>query len=250
MILSHSRRFIFLKTRKTGGTSFEIALSKYMSDGDVITPVAPGDESLRAAQGFRGPQNYLFEDDPLNPGSRMPPPFKFYNHMEAGVLRARVPAQVFEGYFKAAMVRNPFDFVVSWYYWERARLAPTSREDFRLWLMFHYAKRAEIEARYRQRLQTNPGPFYGNRLITHIDGRSVVDLMIRYEHLEADITTFADRAGLPASLHSDFRSLKAKSGYRPPAATSRAMFEGFPEGRKIIEEMFAEDIEAYDYALT
>lgn len=247
MILSHSHRFIFLKTRKTGGTSFEIALSKYLSDADVITPVAPGDESLRASLGYRGPQNHLFGPDAAEPGSGLAPPLKFYNHMEAGDVRARVPGNVFDDYLKVAIVRNPFDYVVSWYYWERARFAPTSREDFRLWLRFHHANRAEIEARYRRRLQTNPGPFASNRLITHIDGRSVVDLMIRYENLEADIAALAHRTGLPASLYHDFGSIRAKGDYRPAAATSQAMFAGNPEGRRIIEDMFAEEIATYKY---
>ena len=248
MILSHSHRFIFLKTRKTGGTSFEIALSKHLSDGDVITPVAPGDEMLRTSLGFRGPQNYLFEDDPVTPGSMLLPHFKFHNHMEAREVRARIPPQLFDGYLKVAVVRNPFDYVVSWYYWERALHQP-SAEDFKLWLRFHQANRAEIEARYRQRLQTNPGPFASNRLITHIDGRSVVDVMIRYENREADVAAFAERVGLPASLYDDFRAIRAKGAYRPATATSRAMFDGFPDGRKIIEEMFAEDIAVYQYAL-
>ena len=38
MIVSHKRKFIFAKLKKTGGTSFEVALSKF-ADGekDIIT---------------------------------------------------------------------------------------------------------------------------------------------------------------------------------------------------------------------
>ena len=39
MILSVQRKFIFLKTTKTAGTSFEIALSKYSSPKDTVTPI-------------------------------------------------------------------------------------------------------------------------------------------------------------------------------------------------------------------
>ena len=73
--------------------------------------------------------------------------------------------------------------------------------------------------------------------------------MIRYENREADVAAFAERVGLPASLYDDFRAIRAKGAYRPATATSRAMFDGFPDGRKIIEEMFAEDIAVYQYAL-
>ena len=46
MIVSHSRKFIFLKTRKTAGTSLEIALSKYCGPEDVLAPI-DFDEGMR-----------------------------------------------------------------------------------------------------------------------------------------------------------------------------------------------------------
>jgi hypothetical protein len=58
MILSHTHRFIAFKTRKTAGTSFEIALSKHMLAQDIVTPIAPADENIRKTLGYTGPQNY------------------------------------------------------------------------------------------------------------------------------------------------------------------------------------------------
>ncbi len=80
VIASHSHRFIFLKTRKTAGTSVEIALSKVCGPDDVITEISPEDEALRRAAGGRGPQN--FESPPL--------PRKAYNHMGAKATRELV----------------------------------------------------------------------------------------------------------------------------------------------------------------
>ena len=40
MIISHQLQLIFVKTRKTAGTSIEIALSRYAGPDDVITAIS------------------------------------------------------------------------------------------------------------------------------------------------------------------------------------------------------------------
>jgi len=39
MIISHTHKFIFIKSEKTAGTSIEAALSRYCSGDDVVTPI-------------------------------------------------------------------------------------------------------------------------------------------------------------------------------------------------------------------
>lgn len=243
MILSHSHKFIVFKTRKTGGTSLEIALSKYVSTQDIVTPIAASDEDIRASLGFPGPQNHVLLRREAISGR------KFYNHMGAEEVRSMIPADVFNGYTKAAIVRNPFDYVVSWYYWERDKRAETSRMDFRQWLRFQFLRRSDIEAEYHRKLRANPGVFASNRLITHIAGKCAVDIMLRHEFLKEDLARFADITGLPRSLAGEVGGIRAKGSYRPRSATALAMFEGFPEGEELIRSAFAEEIETYGYAL-
>ena len=38
MIISHKYKFIFIKTRKTAGTTIEYNISKYLGKNDIITP--------------------------------------------------------------------------------------------------------------------------------------------------------------------------------------------------------------------
>ena len=43
MILSRKFRFIFIKGRKVGGTSVEMALSTICGPDDIVTPITPID---------------------------------------------------------------------------------------------------------------------------------------------------------------------------------------------------------------
>jgi len=59
MILSHRYKFIFIKTRKTAGTSIEIYLSQFTKAFDVVTPISPSPDNHQ-------PKNYrgLFNPNP------------------------------------------------------------------------------------------------------------------------------------------------------------------------------------------
>jgi hypothetical protein len=47
MIISHEHKFIFIKTKKTAGTSIELALSQLCGPDDIIPPTTESDETLR-----------------------------------------------------------------------------------------------------------------------------------------------------------------------------------------------------------
>jgi hypothetical protein len=53
VIICHPLKLIFMKTKKVGGTSFEIALSSFCDDDSIITPISPADEQIRAGLGYR-----------------------------------------------------------------------------------------------------------------------------------------------------------------------------------------------------
>ncbi len=213
VIASHRHRFVFLKTRKTAGTSVEIALSRHCGPDDVITPVSPADEVLRIQAGGVAPQN--FESPPL---AR-----KAYNHISAPRARVALGAEVFDAYFKFAVERNPWDAVVSAYYWTmRDRPEP---EAFEEWV---YGDQVEHLARNERRYR--------------IDGELVADRVLRYERLDADLAEVWSHLGLPGSPDLP----RAKGGARPGRTPYQEMFT--PVSRDHVGEVFVRVIEAFGYA--
>lgn len=93
MIISHKYQFIFIKTRKTAGTSIESYLSQYCGDTDVLTPISP-------------PMNM---HKPRNSDG-------FYNHMDASSVRDKIGIPMWDKYYKFCVERNPWDKTLSYYH--------------------------------------------------------------------------------------------------------------------------------------
>lgn len=208
MIICHSLRLIFIKTKKVGGTSFEIALSKFCGPECVITPLMEDDEKLRAQLGFRGAQNW--EDH------------GFTAHSTAAEVRAAVP-ELWRDYRTVTIWRDPFDALVSRYYWRRGDRKGVSFEDFVL---------------------RNQGLVAPNPPIAPLSGEARLDTYLRYERLADDMAA----AGL-GPVREVMRGLSAKGGVRPAGATVEAMFGGAPGAARLVAELCAEEIAAFGYAV-
>jgi hypothetical protein len=215
MILSHEYRFIFVKTWKVGGTSLEIALSKFLGEDDVITPISPKDEKARKALGFRTAQNfryrisewpplkaldfakdageYLFDRERfwIKKGKLLiPPHYKYWNHMSAQQIRARVSPKVWNEYFKFTIERNPWDFVVSLYFWRKK--AGLKIPDFRSFL------------------EAGNAGLLRNFDLYSANGCIEVDKVIFFETLGEGLDEISTRIGLPEELSALIGRIYAK----------------------------------------
>lgn len=54
MIISHEHKFIFLKTRKTAGTSVELALRQLCGPDDIIAPIGNAEERRQQSLHYQG----------------------------------------------------------------------------------------------------------------------------------------------------------------------------------------------------
>ena len=137
MIVSHKHRFIFVKNRKTAGTSIEIGLGGICGDHDIITPISPKDERARVELGYRGAQRFNL---PLKSWSssrilkairkRNRKSLQFYSHIPSTEIVNHLPKDVWNNYFKFTVERNPYDKVVSFFFWRNGHKKYKSVADF------------------------------------------------------------------------------------------------------------------------
>lgn len=174
MIASFSRGFIFVKTKKTGGTSVEIVLSSWCSGADICTPIYAEDEKTRAEYGGRA-MNFLGPD-----GERL-----YFDHMPAAKIKAALP-ELWERAYKFTVERHPYEKVLSRAWWNIGRRGGDPDKELA----------AEIDLAIKNRSSYYNFPRYT------IDGELAVDEVIPYEQLHERLAAIADKLGttLPATL--------------------------------------------------
>ena len=230
MIISHRHRFIFIKTTRTAGTSIEIALSKFCGPRDVITPISRVDETLRQEVGGRGPQNWkqpiwrfgLRDWGRLLIRQRFPDA-RFYNHIPATAVRRLVPQGTFSRYYKFCAVRNPWDRLISLYWWH-AKNEGEQRN------FGDYLRSRKVRLLVAQEL---------NRYTEH--GNVLVDRLIRYEDLEAGLEDVRRHLGIAEPLVL----ANAKGNVREDRRPYQEVYTD--DERQLVAELCADEIRLHGY---
>jgi hypothetical protein len=220
MLVSHRKKFIFVKTGKTAGTSVEVFFEKYCFPENEWIFSHARDEYINPLSGIVGYRGAGKDD------------VKFYNHMPASKLRTEIGEDIWEHYFKFTIIRNPFDKMVSaFFHFEKSQNPDKYSMD----------NLTDIQ---RFRNWVSDGGKILDRDIYLINGKVAVDYFIRFESLKEDIETVCqklqldyDLADLPTlkSEHRD-RTIKLKDFYDTPT-------------EKIVRELFKFEIEYFDYDL-
>ena len=201
MLLSVRHRFIFIHIYKTAGTSLTHALRPHARE--------PLPARLLERIGLRKPATASLPD-----------------HISARDLREAIPRELFDGCFKFAFVRNPWDWQVSLYHYMR-ELRRHPQHDIVQALSFdEYIEWRVSSARHLQK-----------EFVTDETGALLVDFVGRFENVERDAHRVFERIGIRASLphrnrsfHDDYRTYYSD------------------RSRRLVSEHFAEDIEMFGYS--
>jgi len=240
LIVLHESKIIALKARKVGGTSFEIALSKFASAGSIITPITKPDEEIRKALGFRGPQNYKYSASDLRLWSKQQLitaifdrklPDKFYAHISAAEAQSLLGHDQWSSYTKVAIIRNPFDSMVSSYFWDVKSPEGRARVSFENYVL------------------SRPEVIQWNNHVYKIKGDDVLDAVIRYEHLREDLEALERHHPLLCGLAETFSTISAKSQWRPSSANTEEMFAEAPRALNVIRSICLDEIYRYGFSV-
>ena len=223
MIISHSHRYIFIKSEKTAGTSVETALSRECTGRDVVTPL--GDYWFNRDERGEWIHNAMNADG-------------FSQHDSADDVMRKVGPQVWNDYFKFSITRNPWDRVVSNFSWEarnKPELRPNRRWYHRLGIRFD-----ELQETAKLFHRFVAGPWTTNDRFYVREGQLCVDFVMRYEHLGEDLAEVCRRVGI-----GQIELPHLKSGLRK---AGRGYAEYYDEASKaIVSDRHQNDINLFHY---
>ena len=170
VLVSHIYDFVYQKTFKTAGTSVEMALEPLCAPVDHVvseaTPAIISDSGIVGAR--RGPA----KTDTTG----------WTPHLSAAATQAKLGSAAYAAATKIAVLRDPFDKAISWFYWMRPR-SPVDPDT----IVTEF--RAFLAAREAENWFGSPHDL--DLHTTHIGGVCVIDTWLRFETLRAGLDVLA-----------------------------------------------------------
>jgi hypothetical protein len=182
MIISHTNKFIFIKSEKTAGSSVELAISKSLKKNDIWIE-----------------------------GS----------HMTPHEILEQYDNTMFNKYFKFSIVRNPFDKMVSHYFWQQ-HIEPNRFNSFEEFMNFMYQNKAISSWRFFS-----------------INGQFILNGIATFENLQNDLKNCT------IDIPIDISNIFEKSNIRPANIEYQEMYTRVT--KKMVEDQCANEIAMFDY---
>jgi len=190
VLVSHSHKFVFLKTRKTAGTSVEMLLEPLCAPPEHA--VTEKCSALVCEQGIIGARL-------IPTAQRDRQSSQWYNHMPAAKVKKSLGADTFENYLIITTVRNPFARLVSQFHYGLARnqkrVLPRLAKH-----IFGPPEPTQRQTVARFRKWLNRGKWKADTDIVFIKEDFVPQVLLRMEHLSADLKALAKRLGCKIDL--------------------------------------------------
>lgn len=213
MLICHRHKFLFVHIAKTAGTSVRTTLNR-----------------LRWRDPYFIPQFICSRISSLT-GHRIA--CKIPRHAKVIAAYEMLPREVFDGLFKFAFVRNPWDLQVSSYHHlKRERPHLVGDRDFEAFLRY----KLDPARPYQFHLDTSIA--LQSDYLVDLHGNLLVDFIGRFETLGDDFITICQRIGVEPPVLEHKRQAKDRSGYQKYYTAETA---------ELVAQYFAADIAMFGY---
>ncbi len=191
MIVSYSKNFIFIKTKKTAGSTVEAVLATGCAKSDIVTHPSVKYIGLDPTE-LGGKHRFDIEvDEDIESKRYGRKRGDFYNHMSAEELSQKMESAFWAGALKLTVERHPYEKVVSQTYYRLNKRQRTNGD---------FDKHLDRMVR--------KGDYVGFERWS-IAGKSIIDEFIRQETLQADMARIGERLGI--TMPAELPRLKSRS---------------------------------------
>ena len=214
VLISHVHKFIYLKNYKVAGSSVESFFGQFCIDPkkkDTYSFEDKQDEQI-TQYGILGHRN--------NGKVTI-----WHNDKCAKDIKNDLGNEIFDNYFKFCVVRNPYDLIVSSYFFEHIKT------DFKTYC-------TELNSKHLIKIRDN------DLTRTFLNDAPVCQYYIRYENLTNDILTVLKKLGIKDFDIKDLPKHKS-SGIRPKNKSYKEYYDD--ETREIAKRIFHKEIEMFKY---
>ncbi|MGV6803723.1 MAG: hypothetical protein ACWA49_05910 [Ruegeria sp.] len=174
MMILKDPKLVFIKTKKTAGTSIEIALSSHLNEGDFATPFNKEEERQRPGKQYIVRRSMQILRDRADGAVQAR-----YPHNGIEVVNTYL-ADFAEGCTSFCVERNPWDKAVSAFYFWMHQRGTEINDPNTLFAQF-----------CRTRLK-----FFSDFHLYSRDGEISVDRVLQYEQLDRELGSFLRQRGL------------------------------------------------------
>jgi len=203
VLVSHKYKFIYIKNVKVAGTSVESFFGKYCIDPEK-------DYNYNACISEHIDEFGILGSRGNNLNN------KWKNHINATKIKSLLGEKTFNEYLKFCVIRNPYDKMVSLYFFKRSKLS-----------FKEFVKQTQCN----------------NLHIHSINKKSVCNYFIRFEHIEEDIKTLCKKLKI---YSYDISSLpQHKSGIRKGKKHWSEYYDD--ETKKIVYNKHKKEFELFGY---
>ena len=233
MIISFKHKFIFIKNYKTAGSSIEFFLQKFLTNRDIVS-------KTRDIEGINNEGDFdkerlknIFPDNEIDRYAKHR--LAFFPHMPIWLVKERLKPleekfeyNIFDNFYKFAVIRNPFDLIVSDYFWRKNS---------------NFMKEKSFDE-IIQELKDNKYQTYSllnlNKLMDMKQENILCDYIIKYENLNEELLKVFNKLKIPFNGKLEI--------FKKRFDRDRDYQKFYNESsKKLVENVFFKEINMFNY---